>query len=237
MGNIFRLSAMLFLVASCATGQEEERKMPAPEVAEAGQIPEARVDSVILRTDHQIIYITADTTAIMYDWLTHRTANDSMMRMLFDVAYIQQEERETGYSMKHFRDLSLDSFWTAVHLYHSGYFVYAPSDWMYDQPMYLTDSAMYALSSADMILDILTSVNRVDPYTVDLSVVSTLSDARRIRIRQIDAERKIYRWSYFDRNGNLEREEYRTPSANVRSFRMIVNDCFDMKCHGEFDFK
>ncbi len=128
--------------------------------------------------------------------------------------------------------IEIERYWTDLFLYKDKFYVYAPSDWMNNTPVYIADSILFDVSDNFTFYPILDAKTANNGQTfslmnagekVTLSIIP-LKQFPGAAIWQIETEKSTF-------------YKLKVASNAVRNFPMIVNDCLEQKCLSEFTFE
>jgi hypothetical protein len=192
----------------------------------------ASVDSVISEHEHGLVYITKDTSAVMYNWLAPKSI-DTVTIENIGHDFID----ENLYKLKHFTEVSLSQNWSPIHIYKNQYYVYSPSDWMASSNVLITDSVIYTLSSLHVSY-LIANYTQENDRTFEFELLSSFAPERVfLKVTSVDVGKGITLWEYADDDRSIYHSELRVKSENVRNFNMIINDCLGTKCINEFHFE
>ncbi len=232
--TLFRYIFLIFLASSCNSGIEKEQsaeiiKVNAPQ-------PLASMDSILKKHEHGYVYITLDTNAKMYDWLNIKSTDQFEIKKILTPEYTKEIESELNISIQHFKKMDMYPYWTKLNKYKSEYFVYSPSDYMSNETFLLTDSIFYSLTNPDPTINPITHFRKISNSKYEFKVTNFHEMYKLVKVELTDEKSKIYLWEFINAKGETYKIEYRTPSNNVKAFKMIVNDCLGQKCIQEFIF-
>jgi len=196
----------------------------------------AKPDSLIKQTEFGFIYITSDTSSKYYDWII--PSLDEEMIHTIQNHYFSEDFKKIHLSNSHFDLGSFPRKWNSVYRYQNEYFLYAPSDWMYNLGYYFTDSIVYHVQSDwDPATDyILKDFYLSDVGNSTCNTINLLGQENKITINLIEKSLGIYEWSIYSRKEDVTLKFLMQNSDFSKKLRMIVSDCGDRKCIMEFHF-
>lgn len=196
----------------------------------------AKPDSIIEETEFGYIYITSDTRSKYYDWII--PSLDEEMIYTIQNQYFSEDFKKIHLSNSHFDLGNFPRKWNAVYRHQNEYFLYAPSDWMYNLGYYLTDSILYHCKSDwDPATDyILKEFDLTDIGNATSNTINLLGQENKLTINLIEKTLGIYEWSIYSLEENETLKFLMQNSNFSKKLRMIVSDCGDRKCYMEFNF-
>ncbi|MBP6127763.1 hypothetical protein [Flavobacterium sp.] len=193
-------------------------------------------DSIIKETIYGSIYITKDTTAEMYSWLANETIDTIVFNEMFTTENVSEFLKTNKIKMKHFTNNSLKGNWSSLYLLNGKFYVYSPSDWMFNKQILVTDSAFYHLGSDDWRIESIQGYESKSNGDLTFNLTGYNGELTVLSIRFIDNDKNIALW-HRKSSAGVDFFEIRVRSAEVRKFDMIVNDCLGVKCFQEFIFE
>lgn len=197
----------------------------------------AKPDSLLKETEFGYIYITSDTSSNYYDWIIP-TIDTEMVHSIQN-QYFSQEFEKINLSNSHFNLGSFPRKWNSVYRYQNEYFLYAPSDWMYNSGFYFSDSIIYnGESDWDPATDyIMKDFKLFNEGNATIKTINLLGQQIDISIHLVDKSLGIYQWILTNQQENETIKFLMQNSDFSKKLRMVVCDCGDQKCLLEFDFK
>ena len=197
----------------------------------------AKPDSLLKEPEFGYIYITSDTSSNYYDWIIPTI--DTEMVQSIQNQYFSKEYEKINLSKSHFNLGSFPRKWNSVYRYQNEYFLYAPSDWMSNLGLIITDSIIYHVQSDwDPVSDyMLQEFKSTDNEKTEIKANNLLGQEFDISIQIVDRSLGIYEWSLFNNEVKSTVIFLMQNSDYSNKLRMIVCDCGDRKCLLEFDFK
>ena len=196
----------------------------------------AHRDSIIKETEYGSIYVTRDTTAEMYSWLANERIDTSVFNELYSAENISQLLISNNIEMKQFKNLEVSGNWSSLYVLDDQFYVYSPSDWMFNKRILISDSALYHFGSDDWRIESIQTVSANSNGDVTIHLAGFGGEKIELSIRFIDTDKNIALWHRKSSDGYAY-SELRVRSSEVRKFDMIVNDCLEMKCFQEFTFE
>ena len=196
----------------------------------------AKPDSILQESEYGFIYYTSDTSSIYYNWIIP-TIDTEMVHSIQN-QYFSQEFEKINLSNSHFNLGSFPRKWNSVYRYQNEYFLYAPSDWMYNKGFYFSDSIIYnSESDWDPATDyIMKDFKLFNEGNATIQTINLLSQQIAISVNLVDKSLGIYQWILTNKQENETLKFLMQNSDFSKKIRMIVSDCGDRKCIMEFDF-
>jgi hypothetical protein len=195
----------------------------------------AKRDSIIKETEYGSIYVTKDTSVVMYSWLANENIDTTVFNELYSANNISELLATNKIKMKHYRNIPILGNWNLLYVLKNHFYVYSPSDWMYNKRILVSDSALYHMSSGDWSFELIQNVETMSNGDLNINLVGYDNERIELSIRFIDDSKNIALWHRKSKED--EYSELRVRSSLVRKFEMIVNDCLEMKCYQEFVFE
>ncbi|MFM6946817.1 MAG: hypothetical protein ACKOWW_06735 [Flavobacteriales bacterium] len=184
-------------------------------------------DSVISQTKYGSVYITHDHNCAIYSWLCPDPKewmnNYNVTANFPEMAHILNPQQTLG---------TFPRYWNYLYSYHGQYYVYGPSDWMANRPLFIADSFLVEISS-DITYSQILKKELVDAREL-LLTLDIDGEQAFLRIRLLSFPQGAALWEY--NNQNTSWSVLMVASDFVRSFDLINNDCVDQKCYQEFRF-
>lgn len=196
----------------------------------------AKRDSIIKETIYGSIYITKDTTAEMYSWLANETIDTTLFNEMFTTEDLSEFVRTNKIKMKHFSINSLKGNWSSLYILNGEFYVYSPSDWMFNKQILVADSAFYHLGSDDWSIESIQGVDTKSNGDLTFYLTGYNGESTELSIIFIDNDKNSALW-HRKSSAGVDFFEIRVRSTEVRKFDMIVNDCLGEKCFQEFIFE
>ena len=152
----------------------------------------AKPDSLLKETEFGYIYITSDTSSNYYDWIIPTI--DTEMVQSIQNQYFSKEYEKINLSNSHFNLGSFPRKWNSVYRYQNEYFLYAPSDWMSNLGLIITDSIIYHVQSDwDPVSDyMLQDFKSTDNEKTEIKANNLLGQEFDISIQIVDRSLGIY---------------------------------------------
>lgn len=227
---------ILFLILVCtsvvACGQKSIKNAHTPELKTNQYL--AKRDSILKETEFGSVYITKDTTAKMYSRLSPKGFDTITFNNLFDSEFLNDFLNSNKTQIKHFENIPILGDWCSLYVLNNRFYVYSPSDWMFNKRMLVTDSVFYHMASDDWGFKSIQQFKKEMNGDLVFELVGYNSEQLTLTIKFIDEN--ITFWQYKSMYGD-EVNELRVKSSHVKDFDMIVNDCLGSKCYQEFIFE
>jgi hypothetical protein len=196
----------------------------------------AKRDSIIKETDYGSIYVTTDTSAVMFSWLANESIDTSIFNELYSTENIKEFLNTNKIKMKKFKNIAVSGNWSSLYILNDKFYVYSPSDWLFNERILISDSALYHFGSADWRIESIQNVETNSNGDIKINLSGFRGEKIELSIRFIDDNKNIALWHRKSSEG-YENSELRVRSSEVRKFDMIVNDCLGTKCFQEFIFE
>jgi hypothetical protein len=196
----------------------------------------AKPDSILQESEYGFIYYTSDTSSNYYDWIIPTI--DSELIHSIQKEYFTKELEKLTLSNFHFNLGSFPRKWNSVYRYQNEYFLYAPSDWMYNKGFYFSDSIIYNTTSdwgpaTDYKMK---DFKLSHEGNATIQTINLLDQQIDISVYLIDKSLGIYQWIFKNQQENETTKFLMQNSDFSKKTRMIVSDCGGRKCIMEFDF-
>ncbi len=230
------LIALLIALSLCSCSQNQKDNIISIDSELLPKQYLATRDSIIRDTEFGSIYVTKDTTAEMYSWLATENIDTTMFNELYSAESISKFLATNKLKMKHFKDNALEGNWSTLYVLNDKFYVYSPSDWMFNKRILVSDSAIYHFGSDDWRIESIQNVKTKLNGDLNFNLVGYNGEKIELTVSFIDDDKNSALWYHKSSNG-YEYYELRTRSSEVRKFYMIVNDCLGVKCHQEFIFE
>jgi len=234
MKNTLTILLISISLGSCSQNQHDDKIS-----IEKEEVPKqylATRDSIIKETEYGCVYISKDTTAEMYSWLANESIDTSVFNEMYSTENISEFLATNNIKMKHYRNLLIRGSWSSLYILNDNFYVYSPSDWMFNKRMLVSDSAVYHFGSDDWRIESIQNVETKSNGDLNINLAGYKGEKIELSIRFIDKDKNIALWHHNSSNGYAY-YELRVRSTEVRKFDIIVNDCLGMKCFQEFIFE
>jgi hypothetical protein len=196
----------------------------------------AKRDSIIKETEYGCVYVTKDTTAEMYAWLAIENMDTSVFNEMYSSEKISEFLLSNKIKMKKFKNIIVKGNWSSLYFLNDIFYVYSPSDWLFNKRIMVSDSSFFHFGSDDWRFESIQNVEINSNGDVNINLVGYSGEKIELSIRFIDIDKTIALWHRKNAVGD-EYYELRVRSSEVRKFDMIVNDCLGAKCFQEFHFE
>lgn len=124
--------------------------------------------------------------------------------------------------------------WKLLYLYKGKYYVYYPSDGMYNNWIDITDSIFLFYAGGEMIVSAISNFRQITSKEFQFRLTEDYGKVRKINIYIIDKKRGIAVFEYAQKNGQYK-YELRVATNKIRNFPIIINYC-EVQKQDEFDF-
>jgi hypothetical protein len=232
----FTLTILLIAISLSSCGQNRSDTTLRSDKKEENKPYLAHRDSIIKETEYGCVYVTKDTTAEMYAWLADESIDTSVFNELYSSENISQLLISNNIEMKQFKNSAVSGNWISLYVLDETFYVYSPSDWMFNKRILISDSALYHFGSDDWRMESIQTLKENPTGDVQMHLAGYGAEKIELSIRFIDQDQTIALWHRKSSDG-YEYSELRVRSSEVRKFDMIVNDCLGTKCHQEFIFE
>ena len=230
------LAILLIAISLGSCGQNKHYNNVSIEKEERPKQYLARRDSIIKETEYGCIYITKDTTAKMYSWLANEIIDTSVFNEMYSAENISAFLIANNIVIKHYRNLLIKGNWSSLYILKDKFYVYSPSDWMFNKRILVSDSVLYHFGSDDWRMEAIQNVQTKSNGDLIVNLTGYENEQIELSITFIDENKTIAIWNRKSSDG-YEYRELRVRSSEVEKFDMIVNDCLGTKCFQEFVFE
>ncbi len=191
-------------------------------------------DKILLEKDeYGIAYITHDTSRREYSWLipddpdedTEGYYYQSYQNIITDTN-LTLKFRPTPYSL---------SKWTPLYVIGNKYYLYGPSDWMYDFGYIISDSTIFKQSSPDPEVYLIVNMKEPSNNEFQFTTINYNKKQIKISIYIIDKTNEIAVWK-FETEDDVD-YKLMINSNNIKNFPIVIRTCGKMKCFTEYDFE
>ena len=231
VNKTFVLVMLVFLIGGFV---KESNAQNRPETMSESDSFFARRDSILKETDNGSVYITRDRTSELYDRFTRINVDLIEFNEVFDDEFIGELLSHGTSNFKHLKNELIRGDWCPLYYYEGQFYVYAPSDWMYNQQLMITDSVVYKVCCVDPDMILIENYRVSSEGIVKFALCDYSGSRTNSSIQFLDTNQTIALWSYHDDNGAVLSYELKVRADSVREYDMIVNDCGDQKCFREF---
>jgi hypothetical protein len=230
------LTILLIAISLGSCGQNHSDNNISIEKEEIPKQYLANRDSIIKETEYGCVYVTKDTTAEMYSWLANESIDTSVLNELYSTENISEFLITNKIEMKQFKNIAISGNWSSLYILNDNFYVYSPSDWMFNKRILISDSALYHFGSDDWRIESIQTVETNLNGDLNINLTGFSGEKIELSIKFIDNDKNIALWHRKSSDG-YEYSELRVRSSEVRKFDMIVNDCLGVKCYQEFIFE
>jgi hypothetical protein len=184
-------------------------------------------DTVISQKSYGSVYITRDHQCNLYEWLfpdPRSWSNEYGIQTNFpDLARFYWPKESVG---------AIPRYWNDLYTYHGHYYVYGPSDWMSNRPIYIADSFLIEIAS-DFSYFKIEKTELVHASELLLHI-DLHGEHATLRIRLLDFPKGAALWEYTTKDKSWS--ELKVSIGYARNYDLINNDCVNTKCFQEFEF-
>ena len=184
-------------------------------------------DSILSQSTFGSVYITKDHQCALYDWLCPNPKEwlkeNGIIKNSPELRNVCSPKKSIG---------SIPRYWNSLYEYNGNYYVYGPSDWMSNQPEFISDSFLIEISS-DFSYFSIKKQELIEPYELQLSL-DLFGEEAHLRIRMLSYPKGASLWEYSIKSESWS--ELKVSNEFVRTFDLINNDCVNQKCFQEFHF-
>jgi len=190
-------------------------------------------DKILLEKDkYGVAYITHDTSRREYIWLVPSHPDDNLE------AYHETYQHITGDTNLNFKfrnDLYSSSRWTPIYKIDNQYYLYGPSDWMYNFGFIVSDSTIFKQFSDGPGTFVILHSKKISDREYQFATSDYYKKQIEISIYIIDKTNEIAVWK-FETEDQVE-YELMVNSNNIKKFPLVKRDCGKMKCPTEYAFE
>jgi hypothetical protein len=184
-------------------------------------------DSIISETNYGSVYITKEHQCALYDWLCPDPKEWMNVNEIIEYFPVLTNAYSPKISIG-----SIPRYWNSLYEYKGQYYVYGPSDWMFNRPEFISDSFLIGITS-DFYYFSIKEHDLVNPHELRLTLDLNGEEAQ-LSIRLLTFPEGASLWKYTMKNGSWS--ELKVSSDFVQNYDMINNDCVNQKCFQEFHF-
>jgi hypothetical protein len=178
---------------------------------------------------YHAVFIDTNRHSNSYSLLETYAANS------FDSAFYFEGIKQLNGSnkIKKIRSDNIDKDWSPLYLYKKKYYVYLPSDGMYNDWIHISDSIFLWHAGGEMICNSIDSFKRIGNKQFQFSLLKANRHHKVVNIYILDKEKGI---ALFEYPGEKQHPfELKVATNKIRNFPMIVNYCKNEK-QSEFEF-
>lgn len=179
---------------------------------------------------YHAIYIEKDNRAKEYDAL------DAAMEKIDSAIYIETINELKKHGPLHKNNLlGLNYRWQPLQFYKGNFYVYCPSDFLYNNWVNISDSILQIYSGGEPDMYAIGNVQKKGNSKYRINVANLTGQMKRINICLIDPQKGIALFEFEDRAG-AARFQLMVEKSKIRNFPLIVNYCPEQK-QPEFEFE
>lgn len=180
---------------------------------------------------YHAIFIDTNKNSSFYADL--KTNKFSPFNSLFYLEGIQQLKDNKIKITKH-KISNFNLNWHPLYLYKGGYYVYIPSDGMYNNWLSISDSIFLYYAGGEMVSNAINDFKKIknNEFQFDLTEIS--GNRRKVKVYIIDQNLGIAVFEFIEGDGKVK-YELRVASNKIRNFPIIVNYCLEEK-QNEYKF-
>jgi hypothetical protein len=194
---------------------------------------QSKSDKKLLKKDkYGEVYITHDTSRIEYKWLIPSYPYDNLH---IYQEYYQHITESTNSIHKFSNKLNNLSKWTPLYKINNKYYLYGPSDWMYNFGFIINDSTILRQFSDGPGVFVILHSHKVSDNVYHYKTLDYDKKETHISIYIIDQTNEIAVWK-FETQDEIQ-YELMINSNNIKKFPLVNCDCGEVKCLLEYDFK
>jgi len=184
-------------------------------------------DSIISETNYGSVYITKDHQCELYDWLCPDPKEWMNVNEIIEYFPVLTNAYSPKISIG-----SIPRYWNSLYEYKGQYYVYGPSDWMFNRPEFISDSFLIEIASDFSYFSIINQA-LINPHELQLTL-DLYGEEAQLHIRLLSYPKGTALWEYSIKNDSWS--ELKVSSDFVQNYDMINNDCVNQKCFQEFHF-
>jgi hypothetical protein len=125
--------------------------------------------------------------------------------------------------------------WHPLYLYKGEYYVYLPSDGMYNNWLTISDSIFLNYGGGEMICYAINDFKKINSNQFQLYLTSADNKSQKVNIYSLDTTKGIAIFEYPQEGNKKCKYELRVATNKIRSFPIIINYCKVQK-QEEFNF-
>ena len=168
-----------------------------------------------------------------YKWLVPEYPNNESLS--FYRNYFNDAVKDTSITIKHYKDLSLPLKWTPIYKIKKDYYLYGPSDWMFNLGYIISDSTIIRQYSDGPDVMVILDYMQVSAHKYYFKALTNFKKIIELTIYIIDHKNNIAVWEFTIDNKNYY--ELNVSSDNIAHFPLVNCDCREVKCLIEYEFK
>ncbi|GAL83152.1 hypothetical protein MYP_378 [Sporocytophaga myxococcoides] len=189
-------------------------------------------DKKLLKKDkYGEVYITHDTSRIEYKWLIPSYPDDNLH---IYQEYYQHIKENINSALKFSNKLNNLSKWTPIYKINNKYYLYGPSDWMYNFGFIINDSTILRQFSDGPGVFVILNSNKVSDKVYQYKTLDYYKKETNISIYIIDQTNEIAVWK-FETQDEVQ-YELMINSNNIKKFPLVIRNCGNVKCVTEYEF-
>ena len=185
----------------------------------------AKRDSVILEKEFGSIYITKDTSSIIYSWIKSNYEN---IEKSYLKGSIKEIVKHSNIQLKHFMLSDLHKEWSPIKIFNNQLTLYCPTDWMNNYTFIITDSAIYN-SSSDATVQVITNYTKTNNLHT-FNLLDYHGNKTKLTIEETNDSLGVSIWIIFNNQGDIISKSLKVKSTKVKKFPFLVFDCYYSKC-------
>lgn len=194
---------------------------------------QSKKNEILLEKDkYGVAYITHETSRREYIWLIPSDPDDNIEAYN---EYYQHIIADTNFTFRFRNNLYSSSRWTPIYIIDNKYYLYGPSDWMYNFGFIISDSTVFKDFSDGPGLFVILTSKKISDIEYQYTTIDYYKKQIKISIYIIDKTNEIAVWK-FETEDQTE-YELMINSNNIKSFPLLIRHCHKMKCITEYDFK
>lgn len=186
----------------------------------------ARRDSIIDSNSYGSIYYTTDTSSKIYNWIK---PNKKDLKRIDVSHYTNHINDSFGVETNNFSYNNLNKMWVSLYIFDNKYCLYAPSDWIANSSIIISDS-LYYIAKSDGYCKVIMNYECVSKNSHWFKTIDYYGNINKLNIEIIDTINNIAIWSEIDKNNKLTYSSLKVASNNVKNFPFLVYDCGKNKC-------
>lgn len=179
---------------------------------------------------YHAIYIENNRSAKEYNFLLNAMTKIDLVTYSENILELKNY---TSLSRNTFQELSTN--WQPLHLYMGNYYVYFPSDFMYNNWAHISDSIFLQYGGGDLDMYAIVSLQKNGNTKFRISTINLTGRKGFINIYVLDPNTGVALFE-FENAAEETRYQLMVDAANIRKFPLIVNYCREQK-QDEFEFE
>src|ERR1035437_289749 len=193
-------------------------------------------DTIFIKANdntHCFIFIDKNKRSEYYKQISNFSFNSFDSATYKEAINLLKSNSKARFSEYRINDFAKE--WVPLYVYKNKFYVYAPSDWGYNNWIKITDSTLIEHDMEGPAPSKIKSFKKINQQQVELTILGAQQKQRRIKVYIINPK---YQTAVFEFSGKHKKTEYKLMvSVNkINHFPVIVNYCKDSKVQ-EMEFE